>query len=784
MTAAVSELAGTRTCVHCGDSLPLVPVRRGSTHYCCHGCASAAELIHATGLDDYYRTRADVAPKPRDAALDIFSSPEFAAAHIRTLEDGSCQAQFQIGDVQCASCVWLNEKVLQGTAGVTEASVSFGTGVATVRWLPNVTTLADLAARVATLGYRPLPMADTEEVDRSLLIRLGVAGFCSANVMASHIAVYAGAFSGDMEEKYRRLFELTSLVIATPSALYAAAPIYERAIAGLRNHTIVMDLPIAAALWLMYGHGLWATYTGQISYLDSLVMLVFLLLVGNWAVARGRYKARRTAEAALLTAPQSATRRTASGLAEEVATDTIRIGDILVHGSGSKLCADGIVTQGRALVDLSHVTGESEPHDATTGEILPAGSLVMDGQIDLRVLRPVDESTIEKIRALVRDALGSKAPYVEYTTRLAPWFSGGVLVLGGAVYALNYWLHGATGAIPPTVSVLLVSCPCALAIAAPLTFAVGIGSAARRGAFVRHAESLDAMADIDRVAVDKTGTLTSSRLVIDQADDSVLRIAAALELGNTHPIARSVVLAARNRDLQIPAAENVRVEIGQGVRGTLDGRRYEVAGAPGDRLALLVREIDADGRAFAEIGRIVLHQPLRGDAQATLAALPETVILSGDKQHNVDEIASLVGIRSAFGDQSPADKANWIQTAHAQKHKVLFIGDGLNDAPALAAADVSVVMGEGAASALKLADVVMFDASLKPVHALFVSADETRKALRTSAIFSALYNTCTMTLAAVGWIGPLAAAVLMPLSSAFVITNAILVERRVQRRLK
>ena len=514
-------------CPHCG-----VGVEGGADTFCCHGCEAAFAIIHEAGLERYYESRTDLPPRPEPwrERWDALAPPPDA--------DGRCEMRLAIDGLRCASCVWVTERVLRSTPGVIDAQVSYATGRATLTWDPEVVPAGELARRIATLGYRPRVLGRESGVDRSLLTRLGVSAFAATNVMMFSAALYAG-WLGPMDAGFVALFRWGSLVLATPVALWAASPFFEGAWSGLRHRVLHMDLPIAIAIGVLYLQGIAGTLVGFDTYLDSLTMLVTLLLAGRVLESGGRRKAADAALTLAATVPSTA-RRTHGDSVEVVASSALVPGDRISVGAGEDLPADGVVVAGQGRLQRSLLTGESVPVAVREGDEVWAGTVLVDGAVTVVVSVPTEETVVQQMAARLRRA-ADEALTPGASDRIAPWFTG--VTLGVATITFLAWLPvvGAGQALSITVAVLIVACPCALALSRPLTAAAGLGAAARRGLLFRSPDALLASADVDLVALDKTGTLTEGGEVVAHASDEHLRIAAGLERFSRHPLAVAIV---------------------------------------------------------------------------------------------------------------------------------------------------------------------------------------------------------------------------------------------------
>ncbi len=766
VASVASPVRDVARCPHCGT-----PVEGSDDEYCCGGCRLAATIIRDAGLDRYYREREEFAPRPQPLPGGWDTIP------VTIHPDGTAEARLMVDGFRCASCVWLTENLLQRAPGVAEASVSYATGRATLRWYPEKTDLGSLAGRIAALGYHPRLLGEESAPDRGLVLRLGVATFAALNIMLMSVAVYAGWIT-PMAPRFLALFQWASLVLATPVVLWCAEPFYRGAIQGLRHGALHMDLPIAMAVVVLYVHGLVATLGTGEPYFDSLTMLVALLLAGRMLESRGR---RRAAEAATsLAATMPATARRATGdRVETVPADQLEPGDIIEIGAGEQVPADGVVVAGEGLVAMALVTGEADPIPLSVGRQVVGGTFLESGAITVRVEAVGAETVVSGMAEELRTA-AERPVRPSSGDRIAPWFTAATITVATATFMGWWWVADVNQALTTAVAVLVVACPCALALSRPLASAAGLGAAARRGLLLRSADALLELNAVDTVAFDKTGTVTHGAFEVIEAKAEVLRIAAGLERFSHHPIARAIIAETIARGIPLPRGEEVAETSGVGITGLVDGRRWWLrAGESGE--VLLCGDDGPVGSI--RLGDIVREDSL--DAVRGLERLGKSVtLLSGDHRRVGQRIGVEAGIDDVVAPLGPAGKADWIASQQAAGHHVLFGGDGLNDGPALARADVGVAMGTGAASSVLVADGVISVASIGPVVAGFHAALAARRAIRVNVIRSILYNISAVAAAAVGLINPLVAAVLMPLSSGMVIWESARVERRVVRALR
>ena len=751
-------------CPHCGT-----PVEGPEDVYCCSGCEMAAAIIKGAGLEAYYREREAFPPRPEGGGGDWDAFPVTAGP------DGMCELGLQVDGLRCASCVWVTENVLQRTQGVEAATVSYATGRARIRWDPTRRTLGEVAARIGALGYRPRILGEEGEPDRGLLVRLGVAVFAAMNIMMLSAALYAG-WLGGMDPRYVALFQWISLALAAPVALWCAEPFFLGAVSGLRHGILHMDLPIALGVSVLFGQGVVVTVTGSgDTYLDSMGMLVALLLAGRVLESRGRRRAAEAATALAATAPSTARRRVGEGV-ETVPAGELRPGDLLDVASGEELAADGLVEGGEGRVKMALLTGEAEPVEVGSGSRVVAGSVLVEGFLTVRVTAVGRETVLQQMADQLRLS-ADRGVKPAFTDRIAPWFTGGTLGVAGATFLGWLTAAGLEKAILTSVAVLVVACPCALALARPLAAAAGLGAAARRGLLFRSGDALLAMERVDLVALDKTGTVTAGELEVVNAPDEALRVASGLERFSAHPIARALTRAAVEKRIPLPVATEVEEVAGFGIRGRVDGSRWEIrSGGPG---RVLVEGDQGVGWT------LTLGDRVRDDSRRVVEEIRSTgrevVLITGDVEAIARRMGEEVGIDAVLPGRNPSQKAEWIRRRRDEGRRVLFAGDGLNDGPGLAQADVGIAMGSGAASSILMADGVISLPSLRPVLTGFRAAQAARRSIRQNQVRSIVYNIGAVAVAAAGLVNPLVAAILMPLSSGMVIWGASRVDRAVRR---
>ena len=802
--AARSEVAAS--CAHCQLPVPASLIRaEASEQYCCSGCRTVAEAIQASGLSWYYQLldQATVGQPARTTGRDYaeMDDPSFAEAHVRTTAGGELETVFYVEGVHCAACVWLIEKLPQVAPGVREARLDFGRRLVTVRWQQGVVGLAQIARALDRLGYPPHPVRQgseqllRRETERRQLIHIGVAGAIAGNVMLMAFALYGGWFHG-MEEGFRAMFRWASLGLAALAVAWPGRVFFRGAWAALRTRTVHMDVPIALGLAAGLLGGAWNTVTGTGEvYFDSVTALVFLLLAGRTLQERQQRKAFDALTMLSALTPRVARRFVGEQL-QEVPQAALRVGDRVEVRAGESVPADGRILEGSAEFDLALLTGESMPERRSVGELVHAGTVDRSDRVVIEIVRTGADTRVGQLMRLVEEHARRRAPMVRAADRLAGWFVAILLVLAGAC-ALWWGMRAPELALEHTVALLIVACPCALALATPLAVAAAIGQAARRGILIKGGEVLEQLAKPGLLLLDKTGTLTRGAMSLNSWHGSaeVRAAAAALERRSSHVLARAFVAA--QDELPQLAAEGVEETVGGGLSGTVAGRRVLVGSPAFLRTHGLACGPEVSGtwgtalEAVLEAGQtpvaVAVHgewcglagfgDPLRDDTREVLEQLRgdgwQLGVLSGDHPRVVASVAKQLGLdpQHCHGGLSPEDKLAFVEQAK-QTQSVVMVGDGVNDAAALAAAQVGVAVHGGAEASLAAADVYLTVPGLSGLRLLFQGSRGTLTVIRRNLLLSLAYNSVGVSLAIAGLLHPVAAAILMPISSLTVVSSS------------
>ena len=788
-------------CAHCGLPVPPAAAVDGAARqFCCEGCRAVWAILHEHGLERYYALREGAAPAPAAPADRLYAELDDSAFQARTCRpepDGRVSTELYLEGVHCGACVWLVEKLPGLVPGVAEARLDLPRSQVRVVWDPRAVPLSAIARRLGSLGYAPHPcrglagQAARRREDRAMLARIGLAGAVAGNVMAIAFALYGGMLDG-MEPEFAAFFRWASLLLTVPSLIWGGGVFFRSAWIALRAGTLGMDLPISIGLLAGFLHGVVNTArgTGEV-YFDSVTVLIFLLLSGRYLQRRQQRAAGDAAELIASLYPTSA-RLVEHGRVREVPLETLTPGVVVEVRAGDLVPADGVIVAGRSTVDLSLLSGESTPQSVAEGAPVHAGTLNVSSRIEVRVERTGEDTRVGRLMALVEEHARRRAPIAQLADRISGHFVAVVLGLAGATFVL--WARvDPSRALDHAAALLIVTCPCALGLATPLAVSAAIGRAARAGFLIKGGDVLEKLTRPGRMWLDKTGTLTEGRAALLRwhGDEAVKPLVAAAEAHSSHPLGRAFL-----RALGEPAPP-ARVEIaethGGGIEATVDGRRLVVgsaafvaarAGAVPPALAAVAAELARDGLTpvlIAVDGRVTaaagFGDPLRADAVAALARVRalgwRPGILSGDDARIAQAAGRHLGLAApdCRGGVAPEDKLR-VVLGSGREGPVVMIGDGVNDAAALAAATVGIAVAGGAEAALAAADVFLVRPGVARIAELLEGSRRAMRVVRRNLAFSLGYNVIGVTLAMTGLLNPLVAAILMPLSSLTVIASS------------
>lgn len=804
------------SCYHCGLPIPddvhlSVTIDGQARAMCCYGCQAVAQSIVDNGLADYYRSRDALPESPREAMpaildqLVLFDHADFQKSFVKELGANEREASLLLEGITCAACIWLNEQHVGRLPGVIAVDINYATRRARVRWDESKIRLSDILGAIAAIGYRAYPYdaAKNEEISRKerrdALWRLWVAGFGMMQVMMYAFPVYIA--DGDMTADIESLMRWASLVLTVPVIFYSSAPFFKHAWRDIRLQRVGMDVPVALGVGAAFLASCWATLVqaGEV-YFDSVTMFVFFLLGGRFLEMTARQKAVSVTEALAKLLPAFAQKLpnfpVDRSIVQSVVAD-LRPGDHVLVRPGDIVPADGRVIEGISCANEALLTGESKPVAKVAGDTVTGGSINAESPLVVRVEQVGEGTRLSAIIQLMERAAAEKPKIVEMADRVASYFVAALLVVAVAV-AIGWYFVDPAKALWITVSVLVVTCPCALSLATPIALTVAAGALAKDGLLVTRGHAIETLARATHFVFDKTGTLTTGRMhLVDVRPTAgllpadALALAAALEQASEHPVAAALRRAAPEN---LPAVSEMFSAPGQGVEATIDGRRYRI-GQPAYALALSAASLPAGAGDWLESGDTVvvladasgclalfrIGDEIRPEAAALVASLladrRKVVLLTGDAPAVAARVASSLGINEVRAGVTPQGKHDCVKGLQADGAIVAMVGDGVNDAPVLAQAQVSVAMGGGAQLARTQSDFVLLSENLDHLRHGLRRARMTLRVIRQNLWWSFAYNFVALPLAIAGYVTPWLAGIGMSASSLLVVLNSLRIQR-------
>ncbi len=806
-------------CFHCGLPVPddvHLPIVYEAVEQptCCAGCQAVAQGIIDAGLGSYYKNRtadAQQAVLPPDevlAQLKLYDLPEVQAEFVETLPENVKEAMLMLSGITCAACTWLIEQQLLRRAGVVKVELNYSTQRARVRWDDSQVQLSDILALIQKTGYSAAPY-DAQKVEmqaqrerKKMLIRLAVAGLASMQTMMFALPTY---LYGDIEAQYLTILHWGAFLMVLPAMFYSAQPFYAGAWRDFRNQRTGMDTPVAIAITLTFVAGLYALLAnaGQGMYFESIAMFVFFLLAGRFMEQSARRKAGDAAERLVKLVPAFCHRvvNYPNEQTEEAAVVSLKQGDVLVVRAGEIVPVDGVVLRGESEINEAMLTGESVPVVKVSGSRVTAGTLNTSSPLVIQAEQVGNQTRLAHIVKLLDRALSQKPRLAELAEKYASGFTLSLVIMAVPTFLLWWWLADTGKALWITVSLLVITCPCALSLATPAALAASTGRLASEGVLIARGHALESLARVSDAVFDKTGTLTEGKLSVIQfqnlsgslKDEDLIHIAQLLEQHSEHPIAKAIL------QFQSPLTESPTIQIaqtlnkiGHGVSAqiTLHGNTQvwaigkpefvaDIAGALPNALQELAQlgSLIALGNQHGFQAAFLLRDTPKADAETMLAQLTQQNIrlhiLSGDNQAAVSQLAAQLGIQHYRAAATPEDKLAYVQQLQADGKHVLMLGDGINDAPVLAAADVSVAVAGSADVAREGADVVLLNDDLAALPLMLAQASRTQRIIRQNLIWATAYNFIVVPLAVLGYVTPWIAALGMSTSSLIVVWNAL-----------
>ncbi|MDP2830105.1 MAG: heavy metal translocating P-type ATPase [Sulfuricellaceae bacterium] len=796
-------------CYHCGQPIPPemhfpVHIEGTQREMCCRGCQAVSQAIVDNGLQDYYHHRTALPASAQElvpselSRLALYDHPDIQKSFV--IQDGDSehlrQASLILEGISCAACIWLNERHLQQLPGVKSAQVNYANHRARIAWDEREIQLSRILQEIQLLGYHAHPFnALQQEAQRKQsrskdIRRIAVAGLSAGQVMMLAVGLYAGAAFG-MEHSTAQLLRYASLVLTLPVLLYTSLPFYVSAWKSLKSGHLNMDVPVSIGIVSAFVGSAWVTAQGEgVVYYDAVTMFSLFLLATRFLERNARERSVEATENLLRLAPAMAL-RLKDGKQELVAVTALLAGDRILAKPGEAIAADGIVEEGLSSVDEALLTGESHPVIKERGSAIIAGSINLEGPLTIQVTGVGENTVLAGIVRLLDRAVSEKPRLAQIADRIAGHFTYVLLALTLLV-AFGWWLVDPSRLFEIVLAVLVITCPCALSIAAPAAFAAAGSHLLKQGILLTRGHALETLARVNHVVFDKTGTLTYGKPLLhgvyslgDLDENHSLLLAASLEQASEHPLAQSFL--ARTGRQALHSVSEAQNHPGKGVSGVIAGRRYTLGNAAMTPEITLPDVESQDTQAGSTqvwlcderqaLASFLISDELRPEAQDLIATLKQRgynlSILSGDSEQAVRHFASQLGITDSRWSLHPEDKLSALKSLQAEGRVVAMIGDGINDAPVLAGADVSIAMGGGTQVARASSDIVLLSEKLPDIGRALQTGRDAMVIMKQNFIWAAGYNLLALPFAALGFIPPWLAALGMSVSSLVVVLNAL-----------
>mgnify|MGYP003615489125 FL=1 len=799
-------------CNHCHLSFDeKIMIKENDLNFCCGGCQSVYHILKSENLDSFYEKLGNKTIKaPLQVSnddLSKFDSENFLNSYTTITKDGFVQIDLILEGIHCAACVWLNEKVLYDTKGVIEANINFTTNKARVVFNSDILKLSDIIKKIRSVGYNAYAydssIADKEasKAKQDYFVRIMVAVVCTMNIMMLSVAKYTGFFTG-MSLEVKNMIHLAEFILATPVLFFSGFVFYKGAYFGLKNRIVNMDLLVSSGATMTYVYSLFVLFGAKgESYFDSVAMIITFVLVGKYLEVIGKKSAIDTLDKIKSTLPLEAI-VVKDGKKETKALNLVQVGDLIELKIGEKVPVDGKIISGNASFDESSLTGESIPVYKKTGDNIFSGTVILDSTILFEVVKDFKNSTFSSIVTLLEDSLNSKPKIQTLANKISRRFSLIILSIAFITFLVWYYFGLDLGfyfegvnqferSFITAISVVVIACPCALALATPMASLVGISELAKKSLLFKEAKFIETIANATTVVFDKTGTLTKGELEVSfveffNKDERSINLLYSLLDSSNHPVS----IAVKRYIKENFEVSNVSLEDIKNIEAKGLSARYENIEILGGNEALL-KEFDVKinihlNSKFTQylfcidkkiVANFELKDELKDDAKELIEYLKEqnieSIMLTGDNNFVASSIAKELEISNYKANLTPKDKADFIKDLKNSGKTVVMVGDGVNDSVALASSDVAIAMGNSADISMMVSDVVMLNSKLKSLKDAFIISKKTYKHIKQNLAFSLIYNTITIPIAAAGFIIPLFAALSMSLSSLVVVLNSL-----------
>ena len=807
-------------CNHCHLSFsPEVMIKENELNFCCKGCQGVYHILKSDGLDSFYDKLGNKTITPPlkldNNDLTKFDSLNFLDNYVSKSKDGFSQIDLIIEGIHCAACVWLNEKILHDTNGIIEANINFTSNKAKITWDEDKLKLSQIIEKIRSIGYNAYAydsaIADVQasKAKQDYFIRMMVAVIASMNIMMLSVAKYTGFFTG-ISNEVKDMIHIGEFLLSTPVLFYSGWIFYKGAYFGVKNRILNMDFLVAFGATLTYIYSMFILFGAKgESYFDSVAMIITFVLVGKYLEVIGKKSAVDTLDKIKSSLPLEAT-VILNNSRKLVALNSLNIGDIIELKAGEKIPVDGKIILGAGFFDESSMTGESIPVYKKSSDDIYSGTINVDSLIQYEVTKNFKNSTFSSIVALLEDSLNSKPNIQTKATEISKGFSITILSLALMTFLVWYFFGLDLGfdyeqtnhfekSFIVAVSVIVIACPCALALATPMASLIGISELAKKGLLFKEAKFIETLAVANTVVFDKTGTLTKGELNVSKAqifDDNIhkLNLLYSILSASSHPVSTSIKNYLSSKyELEIKKLEDVKNIEAKGMRSrykNIEGKSYELLG--GNIELLEQNEInykfDSDKTVYLfsinkkVIATFELEDQIKDNAKNLIEFLQkkniEVVMLTGDNEHVASKIAKQLNINKYLSKQTPISKADYIKQLKKENKVVVMVGDGVNDSVALGNADVAIAMGNSADVSLSISDIVLLNSTLSSLKDAFVISSKTYKFIKQNLALSIIYNMVTIPLAMLGFVIPLVAALSMSLSSLMVVLNSLRIKMK------
>jgi len=802
-------------CNHCHLSFDdEIMIKEEELNFCCKGCQGVYHLLKSDGLDSFYDKLGNktITPPLNLDADDIskFDTPSFMDNYTTINKDGFYEIDLIIEGIHCAACVWLNEKILHDTKGLIEANINFTTNKAKVIWDGDELKLSDIILRVRSIGYNAYAydssIADEKatKAKREYFIKMMVAVIASMNIMMLSVAKYTGFFTGITPE-VMHMIHIGEFLLATPVLFYSGWVFFKGAYFGLKNKILNMDFLVSSGALLTYIYSLFILFGGKgESYFDSVAMIITFVLVGKYLEVIGKKSAVDTLDKIKSSLPLEAVVVDGENK-RQVALNSINIGDIVEIKTGEKVPVDGIIIKGEGTFDEASLTGESVPIFKKVGDTVYSGTINSNNLIHFEVTKDFKNSTFSSIVTLLEDSLNSKPEIQDKANEYSKGFTLTILTLSLLTFIVWYFFGLDLGfdyegtnhfekSFIVAISVIVIACPCALALATPIASLIGISELAKKGLLFKEAKFIESLAKVNTVVFDKTGTLTKGELSVKKAlvfneNSDKLNLLYSLLDTSTHPISKSVKKYLLEKyDLQLQKLNNIKNIDAKGMSAEFINTNGKVAKLLGGNLELMLEEnikydltIENSVYIFAIDNEVIasfeLVDEVKDYAKDLIKYLQdkniEVIMLTGDNQQVASKVSSSLNIKKYLSKQTPISKAEYIKKLKTDGKIVVMVGDGVNDSVALSNSDVAIAMGTSADISMEVSDIVLLNSSLPSLKDAFEISSRTYKFIKQNLAISLVYNLITIPFAMFGYVIPLVAALSMSLSSLIVVLNSL-----------